>query len=173
MKMANSEKIAAVADLKARFEDSASVFLTEYRGLSVADIKTLRRSLGENDSYAVVKNTLAKIAANQAGITSLDEDLKGPSAIAFVKGDPVEAAKALKTFQKTNDSLVLKGGIVDGGYVDSEGLLKLADLESREVLLAAFAGAAKANLTKMAYVMKAPLSKFARTADALKEKKEA
>jgi len=160
--MATQDKQAAVAELTEDFKTANATVLTEYRGLTVGAMKTLRRSLGLNTKYAVVKNTLTKIAAKNAGV-ELDESLlKGPSAVAFVKGDPIQAAKSLKNFQKENPQLVIKGGIFDGKAVTTAEILKLADLESREVLLAKLAGA-----------MKGSLAKAARTIDALRAKKEA
>jgi len=160
--MATQDKQAAVAELTEDFKTANATVLTEYRGLTVGAMKTLRRSLGLNTKYAVVKNTLTKIAAKNAGV-ELDESLlKGPSAVAFVKGDPIEAAKSLKNLQKENPQLVIKGGIFDGKAVTTADILKLADLESREVLLSKLAGA-----------MKGSLAKAARTIDALRIKKEA
>ena len=160
--MATQDKQAAVAELTEDFKTANATVLTEYRGLTVGAMKSLRRSPGLNTKYAVVKNTLTKIAAKNAGV-ELDESLlKGPSAVAFVKGDPIEAAKSLKNFQKENPQLVIKGGIFDGKAVTTAEILKLADLESREVLLSKLAGA-----------MKGSLAKAARTIDALRIKKEA
>lgn len=169
--MANVKE-ASVAELTNLFESSTAVLLTEYRGLTVAQLKTLRKSISEDASYAVVKNTLTKIAANNAGITSFDDDLKGPSAIAFVHGDTVAVAKALRDFAKANPSLVVKGGYFDGIPMTAEEVGKLADLESREVLLGKLAGAFKASLFGAAYLFNAPLSKAVRTVDALREKQE-
>jgi large subunit ribosomal protein L10 len=160
--MATQDKQAAVAELTEDFKTANATVLTEYRGLTVGAMKTLRRSLGLNTKYAVVKNTLTKIAAKNAGVELDDSLLKGPSAVAFVKGDPIEAAKSLKNFQKENPQLVIKGGIFDGKAVTTAEILKLADLESREVLLSKLAGA-----------MKGSLAKAARTIDALRIKKEA
>jgi large subunit ribosomal protein L10 len=168
--MANKE--ASVAELTDLFESSTAVLLTEYRGLTVAQLKTLRKSISEDASYAVVKNTLTKIAANNAGISSFDDELAGPSAIAFVHGDPVAVAKALRDFAKANPLLVVKGGYFDGKPLTAEEVGKLADLESREVLLAKLAGAFKASLFGAAYLFNAPLSKAVRTVDALREKQE-
>ncbi|GAA4065216.1 MULTISPECIES: 50S ribosomal protein L10 [Agromyces] len=168
--MANKE--AAVAELTNLFESSTAVLLTEYRGLTVAQLKTLRKSISGDASYAVVKNTLTKIAANNAGISSFDDELAGPSAIAFVHGDPVAVAKALRDFAKANPLLVVKGGYFDGKPLTAEEVGKLADLESREVLLAKLAGAFKASLFGAAYLFNAPLSKAVRTVDALREKQE-
>jgi len=144
--------------------------LTEYRGLTVAQLKTLRRSLSGNANYAVVKNTLTAIAAKEAGVEGLDADLAGPSAIAFVSGDPVEAAKGLRDFAKANPQLVIKAGVLDGRPLTAEDINKLADLESREVLLAKAAGAFKASLFQAAYLFTAPASQAVRTIDALREK---
>lgn len=168
--MANKE--ASVAELTNLFESSTAVLLTEYRGLTVAQLKTLRKSISEDASYAVVKNTLTKIAANNAGISSFDDELAGPSAIAFVHGDPVAVAKALRDFTKANPLLVVKGGYFDGKPLTAEEVGKLADLESREVLLAKLAGAFKASLFGAAYLFNAPLSKAVRTVEALREKQE-
>lgn len=170
--MPTPDKAAAVAELTDKFRSSNAAVLTEYRGLTVAQLKQLRRSLGENAQYAVVKNTLTKIAANNAGISSFDDELAGPSAIAFVHGDPVAVAKALRDFAKANPLLVVKGGYFDGKPLTAEEVGKLADLESREVLLAKLAGAFKASLFGAAYLFNAPLSKAVRTVDALREKQE-
>ena len=134
--MAKSDKVAAVAELVERFRAADAVLLTEYRGLTVGQLKQLRRGLGENATYAVAKNTLARLAAKEVGLDFLAEDLKGPTAIAFVSGEPVEAAKTLRDFAKENPALVLKSGAMDGAPLSAEGVKKLADLESREVLLA-------------------------------------
>ncbi len=167
-----AQKDASVAELTKHFEDSTAVLLTEYRGLTVAQLKELRNSIRQDAEYAVVKNTLTKIAANKAGISSLDDELKGPSAIAFVHGDPVSVAKGLRTFAKAHPLLVIKGGFFDGNPLTADEVNKLADLESREVLLAKLAGAMKASLTKAAYVFNALPSKAVRTVDALREKQE-
>ncbi|AGW42386.1 50S ribosomal protein L10 [Leifsonia xyli subsp. cynodontis DSM 46306] len=168
--MANKE--ATVAELENLFDSSTAVLLTEYRGLTVAQLKTLRTSISEHATYAVVKNTLTKIAANKKGISSFDEDLVGPSAIAFVHGDPVAVAKSLRDFAKANPLLVVKSGYFDGNPLTAEEVGKLADLESREVLLAKLAGAFKASLFGAAYLFNAPLSQAVRTVDALREKQE-
>ena len=168
--MAKPDKAAAVEELAGLFRDSNAAVLTEYRGLTVAQLKTLRRSLSGNASYAVVKNTLTAIAAKEAGIEGLDADLKGPSAIAFVTGDPVEAAKGLRDFAKANPQLIIKSGVLDGRALSAADINKLADLESREVLLAKTAGAVKASIAKAAYLFVAAPSKAVRTIDALREK---
>ncbi|MCU1542824.1 MAG: ribosomal protein [Microbacteriaceae bacterium] len=168
--MANKE--ASVAELTDKFRNSNAVLLTEYRGLTVAQLKTLRKSLSADATYAVVKNTLTKISANAAGITSFDDELTGPSAIAFVHGDTVAVAKTLRDFAKANPLLVVKSGYLDGNPLTAEDVAKLADLDSREVLLAKMAGAIKASLFGAAYLFNAPLSKAVRTVEALREKQE-
>ena len=170
--MARPDKAAAVAELTDKFRGSNAAVLTEYRGLTVAQLKTLRRSLGDNANYAVVKNTLTKIAANQAGISELDDLFSGPTAVAFVAGDPVESAKALRDFAKENPALIIKGGVLDGKALSADDIKKLADLESREVLLAKLAGGLKASMAKAAATFQAPLTEFARTAEALRAKVE-
>ena len=155
--MARTDKTAALADLEAGFRDSNAALLTEYRGLTVAQLKQLRRSIAAEAEYAVVKNTLTKIAAKRAGVEGLDDLLEGPSAIAFVKGDAINVAKALKNFAKEHPLLVIKGGYFDGKVVSADEVKKLADLESREVLLSKVAGA-----------LMATLSKAVRTIDALR-----
>ena len=171
--MAREDKATAVAELAERFKSSSATVLTEYRGLSVAQLKELRRSLGEGSTYAVVKNTLTKIAAQEAGIEGIDDLLVGPSALAFVEGDIVQAAKGLKTFAKENPALVIKGGYMDGNAISAEEVSKLAELESREVLLAKLAGAMNASLQQAVSLFAAPLSQAARTVDALRAKVEA
>ncbi len=170
--MASPDKGAAVAEIKEKFENSHAAVVTAYTGLTVAQLKELRRSLGENAQYRVAKNTLTKIAANEAGVTGLDEFFKGSTAVAFVTGDPVETAKGLRDFAKDNPALVIKGGVLDGKALSAEEITKLADLESREVLLAKLAGGMKASMAKAAATFQAPLSKFVRTADALRSKVE-
>ena len=170
--MARPDKAAAVAELAERFRGSNAAVLTEYRGLTVAQLRSLRKALGGNANYAVVKNTLTAIAAKEAGLEGLDDALAGPSAIAFVTGDPVEAAKGLRDFAKANPALVIKGGVVDGRPVTAADITKLADLESREVLLAKAAGAMKAKLYQAAYLFTAPASQAVRTVEALRAKRE-
>ena len=171
--MARSDKAATVAELTNEFRTSSAAVLTEYRGLTVAQLKVLRRSLGATTTYAVVKNTLTRIAARDAGVIGFESLLAGPSAIAFVKGDPVEAAKGLRDFSKTNPNLVIKGGYLDGKVLTSADIAKLADLEPREVLLAKLAGAMKASMSQAVSLFAAPLSQAARTVDALRQKVEA
>ncbi|MDK1472929.1 50S ribosomal protein L10 [Streptomyces sp. 549] len=170
--MATPDKVAAVEEMTDRFRNSNAAVVTAYTGLSVAQLKELRRSLGDNAQYRVVKNTLTKIAAKEAGVTTLDEFLTGSTAVAFVTGDPVEAAKGLRDFAKNNPALEVKGGVLDGKALSADEIKKLADLESREVLLAKLAGGMKASMAKAAATFQAPLTKFVRTADALRDKVE-
>ena len=171
--MARPDKAAAVAELTESFRESSAAVLTEYRGLTVAQLKELRRSLAGNATYAVVKNTLTKIAAREAGIETLEPMLQGPSAVAFVTGDPVIVAKGLRDFARTHPLLVIKGGVMEGKTLSADEVKKIADLESREVLLAKLAGALKALPTRAAGLFQAPLSQMARLAKALEEKKPA
>ena len=167
-----ADKATAVAELTEQFRVSQATVLTEYRGLTVSEITELRRSLGNNTKYSVSKNTLAKRAANDAGIEGLDALFTGPTALAFVGGDVVEAAKGLRDFAKAHPFLVIKGGVFEGRPLSADDVRKLADLETREVLLAKLAGAMKANLSKAAGLFQAPLSKAARTVAALQDKLE-
>ena len=168
--MARADKQAAVVDITDEFSDSTGAVLTEYRGLTVKELKDLRRSLGEHANYAVVKNTLAKIAAKNAGIDGFDDLLTGPTAVAFIKGDVVEAAKGLRDFAKANPNLVIKGGVLDGKLLDAAEVAKLADLESREVLLSKLAGAFTATLSQALYAFNALPQKAAQLAAALEAK---
>ena len=168
--MATEQKKAAVAELAASLRNANATVLTEYRGLTVAQLKELRRSLGDNANYAVVKNTLTKLAVRDAGIEGVDELLVGPTALAFVMGDPVEAAKGLKTFAKDNPALVIKGGVLEGKVLTPAEISKLAELESREVLLAKLAGGMKASLSQAAGLFAAPASSLARVLGALSAK---
>lgn len=169
--MAKPEKVAAVAAISEQFKGSSAAVITEYRGLSVAKMTQLRSALGAGSTYAVAKNTLVKRAAADAGVEGLDELFVGPTAIAFITGEPVEAAKALKTFAKDNKALVIKGGYMDGRTLTVDEIERIADLESREVLLAKLAGAMKGNLSKAAGLFNAPVSQAARLLLALQEKK--
>ncbi|MGB6004503.1 MAG: 50S ribosomal protein L10 [Ornithinimicrobium sp.] len=171
--MATPEKAAAIAELTDKFRTSEAAVLTEYRGLTVAQLSELRTSMREHASYIVVKNTLTKRAATEAGVTSLDEHLQGPSAIAFVNGDVVEAAKGLRDFAKAHPALVIKAGVLDGKPLSPSEITKLADLESRETLLAKLAGAMNASLSNAASLFAAPLSQTARVVEALRAKVEA
>ena len=170
--MATPEKVAAVKALADQFRSASAVYVTEYRGLSVAQLKQLRKGLSGTATYAVVKNTLGARAAKDAGLEGLESLFVGPTAIAFVTGDPVEAAKGLRDFSKVSDKLVLKGGILEGKVLSAADVVKLASLESREVLLAMAAGAFKASLFGAAYLLQAPLSQAVRTVDALREKQD-
>ena len=170
--MARPDKATAVAELTEKFKGSGAAVLTEYRGLTVAQLKALRTALRGNADYAVVKNTLTAIAAKDAGLEEFADALKGPSAIAFVTGDPVATAKSLRDFAKANPALVVKGGVLDGRALTAADVTKLADLESREVLLAKAAGAFKAKLYQAAYLFTAPASKAVGTVEALRAKQE-
>jgi large subunit ribosomal protein L10 len=167
--MARSEKVAAVAELADRFSSSAGVVLTEYRGLSVKALMQLRRSLGDDASYAISKNTLTTIAAREAGLDAIEEQLVGPTAIAFINGDPVLVAKGMRDFARTNPQLVIKGGVLDGKFVTPDEVRRLADLESREVLLAKVAGAMQGVLQQAISLVSAPLSQAARLFAALEQ----
>jgi len=172
--MARADKVTAVAELTERFQSSDGAVLTEYRGLTVAQLAELRGSLGDSATFTVVKNTLTKIAANEAGVAGqLGELLSGPSAIAFVKGDVVDAAKGLRDFSRANPLLVIKGGVLDGRAISPAEIERLADLEPREVLLARLAGGMKASMSKAAAVMNALPVQMAQLADALRVKREA
>jgi large subunit ribosomal protein L10 len=171
-KPVRADKATAVAELTEHFRKAEATVLTEYRGLTVAQLTQLRRSLGQTATYSVAKNTLAKRAATDAGISGLDELFSGPTALTFVSGDVVEAAKGLREFAKANPALIIKGGVFEGKAISADEVNKLADLESREVLLAKLAGAMKANLSKAAAVLQAPLTKTARLAAALQDKRE-
>lgn len=171
-KPVRADKATAVAELTDNFRDSAATVLTEYRGLTVKQLTELRRALGQQAKYSVAKNTLAKRAAGDAGIEGLEALFTGPTALAFVTGDVVDAAKALRAFAKANPVLVIKGGVFEGKAITAEEVSKLADLESREVLLAKLAGAMKGNLSKAAATFQAPLSQAVRLVDALRDKRE-
>ncbi|MEI7476053.1 MAG: 50S ribosomal protein L10 [Actinomycetes bacterium] len=160
--MARPDKTAAVAELTEDFRTATATVLTEYRGLTVTSMKKLRRALGADTKYSVVKNTLTKIAAKDAGVDLSADLLAGPSAIAFIKGDPIAAAKSMRDFAKENPLLIIKGGIYEGKAITPAELMELANLESREVLLAKLAGA-----------MKGSFAKAARIIDALRIKMEA
>ena len=166
--MPSPDKVTDVAELTENFRTSAAAVLTEYRGLTVSQLTQLRHNLGTTTQYTVVKNTLSKIAVREAGLQELESMLSGPSAIAFIKGDTVEAAKSLRDFARANPFLVIKGGVLDGKLVTAAELSKIADLESREVLLAKVAGAANAALSKAVALFQAPLAQVARLAEALR-----
>ncbi|GAP53259.1 50S ribosomal protein L10 [Streptomyces azureus] len=170
--MARPDKVDAVEEMRDKFRNSNGAVITAYTGLTVAQLQQLRRSLGENANYRVAKNTLTKIAANAAGINEIDDLFTGSSAVAFVTGDPVEAAKGLRDFAKDNPSLVIKGGVLDGKVLSADEIKKLADLESREVLLSKLAGAMKGKQSQAASVFQALPSKLVRTVDALRAKQD-
>jgi large subunit ribosomal protein L10 len=171
--MAQADKATAVADIAEQFKSSTATVITEFRGLTVANLAELRRSLSGSATYSVAKNTLIKRAASEAGVEGLDELFVGPTAIAFVSGEAVDAAKAIKKFAKDHKALVIKGGYMDGRALTVAEVERIADLESREVLLANLAGAMKANLSKAAALFNAPASQVARLAAALQEKRAA
>lgn len=171
--MANADKATAVADIAEKFKEATATVVTEYRGLTVTNLAELRRSLGNATTYTVAKNTLVKRAASEAGIEGLDDLFAGPTAIAFINGEPVDAAKAIKKFAKDNKALVIKGGYMDGKALSVSEVERIADLESREVLLARVAGALKAKQSQAAALFVAPASQVARLAAALQEKKAA
>ena len=171
--MPNAEKVAAVNEIAEKFSQASAALITEYRGLTVKQVTDLRRTLGNDATYAIVKNTLTKRAAENAGV-GLDESLLvGPTAIAFVTGDPVVAAKGLRDFARANPLLVIKGGVLEGKALSAAEVARIADLESREVLLARLAGAMKALPSRAATLFQAPLSQMARLAKALEEKQAA
>lgn len=170
--MARPEKAAKVSELGQKFTDSAAVVLTEYRGLTVKDLQDLRRSLGDGATYAVAKNTLALLAAREVGIENIESTLVGPTAFAFITGDIAKVTKGLRDFAKAHPFLVIKGGVLEGRFLDAKAVLKLADLESREVLLSKMAGAMKGSLAKAAGTLAAPLSKSARLFGALQSAAE-
>ncbi len=168
--MAKADKVATVAEISERFRTANAAVVTEYRGLTMAQLTELRRSLGGDTAYTVAKNTLVKRAAADAGVQGLDELFVGPTAVAFVTGEPVDAAKALRDFAKAHPMLVIKGGLLDGRPLDPAEVTKLADLDSREVLLGKLAGAMKGTLTKAAIVLNALPTKTAQLLAALQEK---
>ena len=169
--MLKAEKERIVEELTERLKSTPTLFVADYRGLSVTEIDELRTQVIQHGArFTVVKNTLSKIAARDAGVTGVDELLAGPSAIAFVKGDTVDAAKAIRAFAKENPALVIKGGYMDGKTLSAADVQKIADLESREVLLSKLAGAMKAKQSQAAALFLAPLSKTARTLAALQDK---
>ncbi|MDR2567435.1 MAG: 50S ribosomal protein L10 [Bifidobacteriaceae bacterium] len=170
--MARPDKVAAVEQIRQQVTESQAALLTEYRGLTVAELRELRGALRADATYAVVKNTLTKIALRDAGVEGVDEVLTGPTAIAYVHGDAVTAAKVLRDFARAHHALVVKGGIMDGAAMTAADVTRLADLDSREVTLAKLAGVVKASLVQAAYLFTASASKAVRTIDALREKQE-
>ena len=171
--MAKAEKVATVAEITERFRTANAAVITEYRGLTMAQLTELRRSLGSDTAYTIAKNTLVKRAAADAGVQGLDDLFVGPTAVAFVTGEPVDAAKALRDFAKAHPLLVIKGGLLDGRPLQVAEVTRLADLDSREVLLGKLAGAMKGTLTKAAVVLNALPTKTAQLVAALQEKKAA
>lgn len=171
--MARPDKAAKVAELNDKFTNSAAVVLTEYRGLTVKDLQELRRSFGGDATYAVAKNTLAALAAKEAGIEGVEQTLTGPTAFAFITGDIAKVTKGLRDFAKAHPFLAIKGGVLEGKFLDAKAVLKLADLESREVLLSKMAGAMKGSMAKAAATLAAPLSQGARLFAALQTAAEA
>jgi large subunit ribosomal protein L10 len=170
--MARPDKVAAVDQIRRQVEESQAALLTEYRGLTVAELRQLRNTLRQDATYAVVKNTLTQIAVREAGVEGLDQTLTGPTAIAYVHGDVVATAKVLRDFARTHHALVIKGGIMDGRALTAEDVTKLADLDSREVTLAKLAGVVKASLVQAAYLFTAVPTQAVRTIDALREAQE-
>jgi len=170
--MARPDKAAAVAELTEKFRESNAAVLTEYRGLTVAQLTQLRSAIREHATYAVVKNTLTEIAAKEAGVSAFDGQYAGPSAIAFITGDAVETAKSIRNFAKDHPALVIRGGLLDGKPLTADEVKQLADLESREVLLAKLAGAMKASMSGAAALFAAPLAQTVRVVDALRQKVE-
>ncbi|GAB3595809.1 50S ribosomal protein L10 [Angustibacter peucedani] len=170
--MARPDKAAAVAELTEKFRESNAAVLTEYRGLTVAQLTKLRRAISEHATYAVVKNTLTDIAAKEAGVSAFDGQFAGPSAIAFITGDPVETAKSMRDFAKEHPALVIRGGLLEGKPLSADEVKQLADLEPREVLLAKLAGAMKASMSGAVALFAAPLSQTARVVDALRQQRE-
>ena len=171
--MAKAEKVSTVAEITEKFRTANAAVITEYRGLTMAQLTELRRSLGSDTAYTVAKNTLVKRAAADAGVQGLDDLFVGPTAVAFVSGEPVDAAKALRDFAKAHPLLVIKGGLLDGRPLEAAEVTKLADLDSREVLLSKLAGAMKGTLTKAAVVLNALPTKTAQLLAALQEKQAA
>lgn len=169
--MPRPDKAAVVDELTEQFSRASAAVLTEYRGLTVAQLTALREALGADATYAIVKNTLTRIAARNAGLDSLEPLLTGPSAVAFVTGDPVAVAKGLREFARTNPFLVVKGGVLDGKALSADEIRRLADLESREVLLARLAGAMTGALAQTASLLQAPLAQAARLAEALRQQR--
>ncbi len=156
-----ADKVAVVAEVRERFADSAAVLLTEYRGIDVSSMATLRRSLRDaGGEYKVYKNTLVRLAVSDLGIEGLEDLLVGPTALAFVSGDAAGVAKALKTFRKDNENLVIKGGILGDSLMDESQVMALADLPSRDELLARLAGGFAAPMQQMAALMNAVIAKF-------------
>ena len=172
--MPRPEKVQAVADIRERLEGAQAVFLAEYAGLSVTQQQELRRALRANGAeFKVVKMTLAKRAADDLEIESLDDLLLGPTGLAFADGDPVGAAKVLKDFSNEHEVFVIKGGLLGPEFLTPERISELADIEPREVLLAKLAGAMQAPMANMAGLLAALPRNTASALKQLLEKKEA
>ncbi|TVX82623.1 MULTISPECIES: 50S ribosomal protein L10 [unclassified Corynebacterium] len=170
--MANPKNEQELKVLKEKFEAASSIVLTEYRGLTVGQLQELRGELGFDVEYHVAKNTLIKIAANEQGIEGLDDLLVGPTAIAFIKGEAVDAAKVMKKFNKDHDAFVIKGGYMDGNAIDAAQVDAIAEMDNRETTLAKLAGAFEGSLAKAAGLFQAPASKTARLVAALQDKQD-
>ena len=170
--MANPKNTAELAALKEKFEAASSIVLTEYRGLTVGQLQELRGELGFDVEYHVAKNTLIKIAANEQGIEGLDDLLVGPTAVAFIKGEAVDAANVMKKFNKNHDAFVIKGGYMDGKAIDAVQVDAIAEMDNRETTLAKLAGAFEGSLAKAAGLFQAPASKTARLVAALQDKQD-
>lgn len=172
--MARPEKVAVVADVSGRLQESTAAVLTEYRGLSVDDLARLRRALREEQAeYRIVKNTMTRRAAADAGIPIPDEMLTGPTALTLCAGDPVATAKVLKRFADTHPGLTIKGGVMDGEVLDAEQTRGLADLASREELLGKLAGMLGQLLAQPAQLAQASLDKLARVLGEYQRQREA
>jgi len=166
--VAREDKVAEVAEVRDRLAGSVATLLTHYRGLSVKEMAQLRTELRQsNAELRVVKNTLAKRAVADAGIEGLDDLLEGPTSLVFCADDPVGPAKTLKKFSKDHPNLVIRGGYLDGAVMDAEATSRLADLASREELLAKFAGLMQGALAGFARLLQAPLAHQARLIQAL------
>ena len=170
--MPNASNVAEVEAIKGRLEGSVAALLTEYRGLKVAELGELRASLrGSSTEYRVLKNTLTSIAVREAGYEDLVSLLQGPTAVAFVHGDPVQAAKDLAEFARTHPALVVKGGVMDGKVLAADEVRQLATLESREVLLARLAGLLQASAQQTVNLLAAPLRQVATMTAALRDQR--
>ncbi|SDJ79290.1 LSU ribosomal protein L10P [Actinopolyspora mzabensis] len=170
--MARPEKVDAVNELSENFSNATATVVTEYRGLTTAQLKQLRRNLGEDATYRVAKNTLVRRATQEAGVEGIDDLIQGPTALTFIRGEPVDAAKTLRDFAKDHKALEIKGGYMDGRPISAGEVERIADLDSREVTLSKLAGAMKAKLNETAALFAAPASQVARMTEALKGKKE-
>ncbi len=168
--MPSTEKLEKVSNLKQRIEGSEAILLTEYRGLTVQDATELRRALSEQAQFAVVKNTLMKRAADEAGLGDIESLLTGPTAVAFVKTDVIAAAKKVVDAAKRFPALVIKGAWMEGRVLSGEEARGLADLESREVMLSKLAGLMKAEMSRAAGMFQAVQSRFLGVLEAHRDK---